>query len=150
MAVAEGRELARVDRTELARADAAGVDQRQAKDLHLRDVPLNVAQRQQHEHAAQDVDGHHHPEHQARIALLELAWAETGIGRAADEGRDVLDLLAQAVVLRLEDLDVALPLEIMWKRRTSANTWVCGVAVAEDLRPEWQAFLNTLLKPAAV
>ena len=54
------------------------------------------------------------------------------------------------LAFRLEDLDVALPLEIMWKRRTSANTWVCGVAVAEDLRPEWQAFLNTLLKPAAV
>jgi CheY-like chemotaxis protein len=54
------------------------------------------------------------------------------------------------LAFRLEDLDVALPLEIMWKRRTSANTWVCGVAVAEDLRPEWKEFLNGLLKAAAV
>ena len=54
------------------------------------------------------------------------------------------------LAFRLEDLDVALPLEIMWKRRTSANTWVCGVAVADDLRPEWQAFLNAVLKPVTV
>jgi DNA-binding response OmpR family regulator len=46
----------------------------------------------------------------------------------------------------LEELDVTLPLEIMWKRRTSANTWVCGVAVAEDLRPAWQEFLHAVLK----
>jgi CheY-like chemotaxis protein len=52
------------------------------------------------------------------------------------------------LAFRLENLDVALPLEIMWKRRTSANTWVCGVAVAEDLRPDWQEFLNGLLKAA--
>lgn len=50
------------------------------------------------------------------------------------------------LAFRIEELDVALPLEIMWKRRTSANTWVCGVAVAEDLRPDWQAFLNAVLK----
>ena len=50
------------------------------------------------------------------------------------------------LAFRLEELDVALPLEVMWKRRTSANTWVCGVAVAEDLRPEWQSFLNVVLK----
>ena len=50
------------------------------------------------------------------------------------------------LAFRLEELDVALPLEIMWKRRTSANTWVCGVAVAEDLRPDWQTFLNAVLK----
>jgi DNA-binding response OmpR family regulator len=50
------------------------------------------------------------------------------------------------LAFRLEELDVALPLDIMWKRRTSANTWVCGVAIAEDLRGEWQAFLNAVLK----
>jgi DNA-binding response OmpR family regulator len=50
------------------------------------------------------------------------------------------------LAFRSEEIDVALPLEIMWKRRTSANTWVCGVAVAEDLRPDWQAFLNAVLK----
>lgn len=50
------------------------------------------------------------------------------------------------LAFRTEDLDVALPLDIMWKRRTSANTWVCGVAVAEDLRPDWQTFLNAVLK----
>ena len=54
------------------------------------------------------------------------------------------------LAFRIEELDVALPLEIMWKRRTSANTWVCGVAVADDLRPEWQSFLNTVMKPATV
>jgi CheY-like chemotaxis protein len=54
------------------------------------------------------------------------------------------------LAFRIEELDVALPLEIMWKRRTSANTWVCGVAVADDLRPEWQTFLNAVLKPASV
>ena len=47
-------------------------------------------------------------------------------------------------------IEVALPLEVMWKRRTSANTWVCGVAVADDLRPDWQAFLNAVLKSVAV
>lgn len=50
------------------------------------------------------------------------------------------------LAFRTEDLDVALPLDIMWKRRTSANTWVCGVAVPEDLRPDWQTFLNAVLK----
>jgi CheY-like chemotaxis protein len=50
------------------------------------------------------------------------------------------------LAFRCEESDVALPLEVMWKRRTSANTWVCGVAVAEDLRPDWQAFLNAVLK----
>ena len=52
----------------------------------------------------------------------------------------------EPLAFRLEELDVALPLEVMWKRRTSANTWVCGVAVAEDLRPDWQTFLNAVLK----
>jgi hypothetical protein len=54
------------------------------------------------------------------------------------------------LAFRLEELDIALPLEVMWKRRTSANTWVCGVAVAEDLRPEWQSFLNVVLKATLV
>jgi DNA-binding response OmpR family regulator len=50
------------------------------------------------------------------------------------------------LAFRIEELNVALPLEVMWKRRTGPTTWVCGVAVAEDLRPEWQAFLNAVLK----
>jgi CheY-like chemotaxis protein len=50
------------------------------------------------------------------------------------------------LTFRIEELDIALPLEVMWKRRTGANTWVCGVAIADDLRPEWQAFLNAVLK----
>jgi CheY-like chemotaxis protein len=54
------------------------------------------------------------------------------------------------LAFRIEDLDVALPLEVMWKRRTGVSTWVCGVAVAEDLRPEWQAFLNAVLKSVPV
>jgi CheY-like chemotaxis protein len=49
------------------------------------------------------------------------------------------------LALRADELD-AIPVEIMWKRRTSGNTWVCGVAIATDLRPEWQVFLNTILK----
>jgi|KBSSwiStaDraftv2_1062776.scaffolds.fasta_scaffold411923_2 CheY-like chemotaxis protein len=54
------------------------------------------------------------------------------------------------VAIRIEELDFALPLEVMWKRRTSENTWLCGVSIAEDLRPEWQEFLNAVLKPATV
>ena len=54
------------------------------------------------------------------------------------------------LAFRIEEFEIALPLELMWKRRTSDNTWLCGVSIAEDLRPEWQAFLNTLLKPASV
>jgi DNA-binding response OmpR family regulator len=54
------------------------------------------------------------------------------------------------LAFRVEELDLALPLEVMWKRRTSQNTWLCGVSVAEDLRPEWQALLNAILKPASV
>jgi CheY-like chemotaxis protein len=50
------------------------------------------------------------------------------------------------LTFRSEEANMALPLEIMWKRRTSPNTWVCGVAVAEDLRGEWQEFLNAVLK----
>jgi hypothetical protein len=50
------------------------------------------------------------------------------------------------LTFRIEELDVALPLEVMWKRRTGANTWVCGVAIADDLRSDWQAFLNAVLK----
>ena len=54
------------------------------------------------------------------------------------------------LAFRHEDVDVTLPMEVMWKRRTSANTWVCGVAVAEDLRPEWQTFLNAVLGTVTV
>lgn len=54
------------------------------------------------------------------------------------------------LAFRLEHLDLTLPLEVMWKRRTSENTWVCGVAIAEDLRPEWQTFLNAVLRPTSV
>jgi len=54
------------------------------------------------------------------------------------------------LAFRVEELDMALPLEVMWKRRTSDNTWVCGVAVADDLRPEWQALLAAVLRPASV
>jgi DNA-binding response OmpR family regulator len=54
------------------------------------------------------------------------------------------------LAFRVEDLDLALPLEVMWKRRTSENTWLCGVSVAEDLRPEWQELLNAILRPASV
>ena len=50
------------------------------------------------------------------------------------------------LMFRIEELDVALPLEVMWKRSTGANTWVCGVAISDDLRPEWQVFLNAVLK----
>jgi DNA-binding response OmpR family regulator len=50
------------------------------------------------------------------------------------------------LTFRIEELDLALPLEVMWKRRSGANTWVCGVAIADDLRPEWQTFLNAVLK----
>ena len=60
------------------------------------------------------------------------------------------DTVRSPLAFRIEDLDLALPLEVMWKRRTSENTWLCGVSVAEDLRPEWQAFLNALLRPVSV
>jgi DNA-binding response OmpR family regulator len=59
-------------------------------------------------------------------------------------------MVESPLAFRSEEIDVALPLEIMWKRRTSANTWVCGVAVAEDLRPDWQTFLNAVLKSVPV
>jgi hypothetical protein len=54
------------------------------------------------------------------------------------------------LAVRTDELDAAIPVEIMWKRRTSGNTWVCGVAVANDLRPEWQALLNALFKTVLV
>ena len=60
------------------------------------------------------------------------------------------ETVTSPLAFRLQELDLALPLEIMWKRRTSENTWVCGVAIAEDLRPEWQIFLNAALRPASV
>jgi DNA-binding response OmpR family regulator len=60
------------------------------------------------------------------------------------------DTLQSPLAFRAEGFELALPLEVMWKRRTSENTWVCGVAVAEDLRPEWQEFLKALLRPAVV
>ena len=82
----------------------------------------------------------------APACLLDISAGGARIELQCAPGATIQSPLA----FRLEDLDVALPLEVMWKRRTSANTWVCGVAVAEDLRPEWQAFLNTLLKPATV
>ena len=78
----------------------------------------------------------------APACLLDVSAGGARIEIQCAPGATIQSPLA----FRLEDLDVALPLEIMWKRRTSANTWVCGVAVAEDLRPEWQAFLNAVLK----
>ena len=55
------------------------------------------------------------------------------------------DTVQSPLAFRVDDLDLTLPLEVMWKRRTSENTWVCGVSVAEDLRPEWQTLLNAVL-----
>ena len=60
------------------------------------------------------------------------------------------ETVGSPLAFRVDELDLALPLEVMWKRRTSENTWLCGVSVAEDLRPEWQAFLHAVLKPANV
>jgi DNA-binding response OmpR family regulator len=60
------------------------------------------------------------------------------------------EIVQSPLAFRVEGLDVTLPVEVMWKRRTSENFWVCGVAVAEDLRPAWQAFLESVLRPAAV
>jgi len=77
--------------------------------------------------------------------LLDVSAGGARIEIQCPPGATVRSPLA----FRIEELDVALPLEIMWKRRTSANTWVCGVAVAEDLRPEWQTFLNAVLKPVS-
>jgi DNA-binding response OmpR family regulator len=82
----------------------------------------------------------------APACLLDVSAGGARIELQCAPGATVHSPLA----FRLEALDVALPLEIMWKRRTSANTWVCGVAVAEDLRPEWQEFLHAILKPTAV
>jgi DNA-binding response OmpR family regulator len=82
----------------------------------------------------------------APACLLDVSAGGARIELQCAPGATIQSPLA----FRLEALDVALPLEIMWKRRTSANTWVCGVAVAEDLRSEWQAFVDTLLKPAGV
>lgn len=59
------------------------------------------------------------------------------------------ETVSSPLAFRATDADISLPLEVMWKRRTSENTWVCGVAVAEDLRPEWQAFLDAVLRPAS-
>ena len=78
----------------------------------------------------------------APACLLDVSAGGARIELQCAPGATIQSPLA----FRLEDLDVALPLEIMWKRRTSANTWVCGVAVAEDLRPDWQAFLTAVLK----
>ena len=82
----------------------------------------------------------------APACLLDVSAGGARIEIQCAPGATIQSPLA----FRLEDLDVALPLEIMWKRRTSANTWVCGVAVAEDLRPDWQEFLNAILNPTAV
>lgn len=60
------------------------------------------------------------------------------------------DTVQSPLAFRPPDLDLTLPLEVMWKRRTSENTWVCGVSVAEDLRPEWQTLLNAVLRPTPV
>jgi DNA-binding response OmpR family regulator len=60
------------------------------------------------------------------------------------------DTVQSPLAFRAADLNLTLPLEVMWKRRTSENTWVCGVSVAEDLRPEWQTLLNAVLRPTPV
>jgi len=78
--------------------------------------------------------------------LLDISAGGARVEVQCAPGETVQSPLA----FRIEELDVALPLEVMWKRRTSENTWVCGVAVAEDLRPDWQAFLNVVLRPASV
>ncbi len=60
------------------------------------------------------------------------------------------DTVQSPLAFRAADSNLTLPLEVMWKRRTSENTWVCGVSVAEDLRPEWQTLLNAVLRPTPV
>ena len=82
----------------------------------------------------------------APACLLDVSAGGARVEVQCAPGETVRSPLA----FRIEELDLALPLEVMWKRRTSENTWLCGVSVAEDLRPEWQAFLNAVLRPASV
>jgi CheY-like chemotaxis protein len=82
----------------------------------------------------------------APACLLDVSAGGARVEVQCAPGETVRSPLA----FRVEDLDLALPLEVMWKRRTSENTWLCGVSVAEDLRPEWQEFLNAVLKTASV
>lgn len=78
--------------------------------------------------------------------LLDVSAGGARVELQCAPGETVRSPLA----FRLEGLDVTLPLEVMWKRRTSEHSWVCGVAVAEDLRPAWQTFLDAVLRPASV
>lgn len=82
----------------------------------------------------------------ARACLLDVSAGGARVEMTCAPGETPQSPLA----FRVDGFDVTLPLEVMWKRRTSEQSWVCGVSVAEDLRPAWQTFLEAVMRPASV
>ena len=39
---------------------------------------------------------------------------------------------------------LAVPVDVVWKRRRDDTTWICGVAPRDDSQPQWQSLLEYL------
>jgi hypothetical protein len=52
--------------------------------------------------------------------------------------------LPSSVTLRFVDSDIAVPVEVVWKRRTSDDAWLCGAAIGDGAAAQWRALLETL------
>ena len=45
--------------------------------------------------------------------------------------------------LTLSD-NVSVPVNVVWQRKSGADTWVCGMAVDDEHRPAWRELVDTL------
>jgi hypothetical protein len=61
------------------------------------------------------------------------------------DGRGRSALLPSALTLRFLDADVEVPAEVVWQRRTSDTTWLCGAAIPEAGGAQWRRLIDSLV-----
>jgi len=52
--------------------------------------------------------------------------------------------LPQALNLTLPTAHMSVPVDIIWKRRSTETTWVYGASIRETAEHEWRSFVDTL------
>jgi DNA-binding response OmpR family regulator len=55
--------------------------------------------------------------------------------------------LPRTLTLTCPTAELALPVDVAWKRRQDDTTWLCGVAVRDDAPPQWHALVLSLSTP---
>jgi len=52
--------------------------------------------------------------------------------------------LPAALTLVFPTADLAVPVDVAWKRRQNDSAWTCGVAIRDDAQPQWRALVQSL------